>query len=208
VPRCCSSGKVLFSWGGLALRSNLWLIADPLADPSPRLNPSNRFIALLSQRECLRGKTGRFLESGLGIGFGPLQTAEKSGHGWDPVESSHIHAMVNAIAHIDVEASRLTKQGFVAGSAASVAVAGRVVLGIRLRVHNHAPQQLATFLALHQQATDELGGDLLGGAGEDGWGKCWEGLGGYGSGLGRWVEVIERRLGYAGIVQKRYGDLL
>jgi len=32
-------------------------------------------------------------------------------------------------------------------------------LGIRLRFHHHAPQQLALGLALHQQAADELGGD-------------------------------------------------
>jgi len=48
--------------------------------------------------------------------------------------------VVNAIAHIDVEASRLTKQRFVAGSAASVAVKGGVILGIRLRFHKYAPK--------------------------------------------------------------------
>jgi len=71
---------------------------------------------------------------------------------------------MNAIAHIHVKASRLTKQGFVAGGAAAVAVAGGLLLGIRLRFHNHAPQQLAIRLALHQQAADELGGNELGGA--------------------------------------------
>jgi len=74
--------------------------------------------------------------------------------------------VVNAIAHIDVKPPRLTKQCFVAGSAAAVAVTGGVVLGIRLRFHNHAPQQLAIVLASHQQAADELGGNLLGGSGE------------------------------------------
>jgi len=44
------------------------------------------------------------------------------------------------------------------------------------------PQQLATFLALHQQAANQLGGDHHGGAGEEGLRECWEGLGGYGSG--------------------------
>jgi len=61
-----------------------------------------------------------------------------------------------------------------------------LLLGIRLRFNNHTPQKLATFLAFHQQAADELGGSLLGGAGEEGLGErvweCWEGLGGYGSG--------------------------
>ena len=37
--------------------------------------------------------------------------------------------MVNAIAHIDIKPPRLTKERFVAGGAAAVAVAGRVVLG-------------------------------------------------------------------------------
>jgi len=66
-------------------------------------------------------------------------------------------------------------------------VAGGVVLGIRLRFHNHAPEQLTRGLALHQQAADELGGNLLGGAGEECLGEGWEvlgGRGGYGSGLG------------------------
>ena len=39
-------------------------------------------------------------------------------------------------------------------------------------------------LAFHQQAADELGGDNLGGAGEEGLGEVFGGRGGYGSGLG------------------------
>ncbi len=96
--------------------------------------------------------------------------------------------MVNAIAHIHIEKPWLTKECFVAGAAAAVAVAGGVILGIRLRFHNHAPQQLAIRLAFHQQAADEVGGDHLGGAGEEGLGKGWEvldGRGGYGSGFVR-----------------------
>jgi len=91
--------------------------------------------------------------------------------------------VVNAIAHIHIETPRLTKQGFVAGGAAAVAVAGRLLLGIRLHFHNHAPQQLAIGLAFHQQAADQLGGDQLGGASEEGLGKVLGGRGGYGSGL-------------------------
>ena len=52
--------------------------------------------------------------------------------------------------------------------------------------HNHAPQQLATFLAFHQQAADQLGGNELSGAGEETLGEDWEsvgGRGGYGGGL-------------------------
>jgi len=75
---------------------------------------------------------------------------------------------MNAIAHIHVKAPRLTKQDFVAAGAAAVAVAGGLLLGIRLRFHNHAPQKLAIRLALHQQAADEFGCNLLGGAGEEG----------------------------------------
>jgi len=58
---------------------------------------------------------------------------------------------------------------------------GGLLLGIRLRFHNHTPQQLATFLALRQQAADELGCNLLGGASKEGLGEGWEGLGGYGT---------------------------
>jgi len=41
------------------------------------------------------------------------------------------------------------------------------------------PQQTSP----QEQASDELGCNLLGGAGEEGLGECWEGLGGYGSGF-------------------------
>jgi len=96
--------------------------------------------------------------------------------------------VVHAIAHIHVKPPSLTKQRFVAGGAAVIPVAGGVVLRIRLRLHNHAPQQLAIRLALHQQAADQLGGNELGGAGEQGWGEMvWELLGrrgGCGSGFG------------------------
>ena len=51
-------------------------------------------------------------------------------------------------------------------------------------VSSHTPQQLPSGLALHQQAADELGGNLLGGAGEEGWGEVTGGRGGYGGGLG------------------------
>ena len=85
--------------------------------------------------------------------------------------------MVDAIAHIHVKPPRLPKQGFVAGGAAAIAVAGGLALAIRLRFHNYAPQQLTIRLAFHQQEADELGGDDLGGAGEEGLGEGWEVLG-------------------------------
>jgi len=60
-------------------------------------------------------------------------------------------------------------------NATVVAVAGGLLLGIRLRFHNHAPEHLAIGLAFYQQAADELGGDDLGGAGEEGLGEMvWE----------------------------------
>jgi len=62
-------------------------------------------------------------------------------------------------------------------------VAGGLLLGIRLRFHNHTPQQLAIRLPFHQQAADELGCNLLGGAGEEGLGEVLGGRGGYGGGL-------------------------
>ena len=49
--------------------------------------------------------------------------------------------------------------------------------------HNHAPQQLASGLAFHKQAADQLGGNLLGGAGEEGLGEVLGGRGGYGGGF-------------------------
>ena len=64
-------------------------------------------------------------------------------------------------------------------------MAGGLALAIRLRFHNHAPQQLAIRLAFHQQAADELGGNQLSGTAEEGLGQGWEGLGGYGSGFVR-----------------------
>jgi len=52
------------------------------------------------------------------------------------------------------------------------------------------PQRLAIHLALHQQAADELGRNLLGGAGEKGWGEVLGEGGGYGSGFGDGTEVV------------------
>ena len=92
--------------------------------------------------------------------------------------------MVNAIAHIHVKPPRLTKERFVAGGAAAVAVTGGVVLRIRLGFHNHAPEQLATLLAFHQQAANQLRCNHLCWAAEEGLGEGLGKRGGYGSGLG------------------------
>ena len=93
--------------------------------------------------------------------------------------------MVDAIAHIDVKTSWLTKERLVAGGAAAIAVASGVVLGIRLRFHHHTPEQAAVVLAFHQQAANQLRSNDLRWTAEEGMGQGWEvlaGLGGYGSG--------------------------
>jgi hypothetical protein len=67
-------------------------------------------------------------------------------------------------------------------------VAGGLGLAIRLRFHNHAPQQRASRLALYEQAANQRGGYDFGGAGEESSGEGWEvldGRGGYGSGWAR-----------------------
>ena len=49
-------------------------------------------------------------------------------------------------------------------------------------------------LAFHQQAADELGGNHLGRAGEEGLREVLGGRGGYGSGLSGWMEEKEYQL--------------
>ena len=58
-------------------------------------------------------------------------------------------------------------------------MAGRVVLRIRLRFHNHAPEQAAVLLAFHQSAAHQL---RL--AAEEGLAEVLGGSGGYGSDFG------------------------
>ncbi|GDX75096.1 hypothetical protein LBMAG41_01720 [Cyanobium sp.] len=65
-----------------------------------------------------------------------------------------------------------------------MAVAGGFALAVGLGFHNHTPQQLARGLAFHQQAADEIGGNQLTGAGEEGAGEGWRLIGGDGSGQG------------------------
>ena len=94
--------------------------------------------------------------------------------------------MVDAIADIHIETPWRTKQGFVLGRPTPIAVAGGVVLGIRLSFNDHAPEQAAVLLAFHQQAADEVVGDQLSAAEEEAAGESWGILGspgGYRSGL-------------------------
>ena len=67
-------------------------------------------------------------------------------------------------------------------------MASGVVLGIRLGFHHHAPEQAAVLLVFHQQATDEVGGNQLGGAGEEGLGEVLGEVGGYGGGFGEGMQ--------------------
>jgi hypothetical protein len=90
--------------------------------------------------------------------------------------------VVNAIAHNHIKKPRLTKERFAAGAAAAMPMAGRLLLRIRLRFHNHAPKQAAVLLAFHQQAPDQLGGIDLGRASKEGLEEGWEGFYGFGSG--------------------------
>ena len=106
--------------------------------------------------------TGLALGGG-GEGGGPQQHAAGP---FGPVRD-HVDAVVDAIAAVDVELARRTKQGLVAGTAPAVAVAGRVVLGVGLCLNNHSPQQRTAGLAADQQATDQLRGHHFGRAAEE-----------------------------------------
>jgi hypothetical protein len=68
---------------------------------------------------------------------------EISSPDWGLLRHGSLHAVVNAIAHIDIKPPWLTKESFVAGAAAAMPVAGGLGLAIRLRFHNHAAEQLA-----------------------------------------------------------------
>lgn len=80
--------------------------------------------------------------------------------------------MVDAIADIDVKTLWLTKERFVAGGAAAIAVAGGVVPGIRLLYHHQTPEQAAVCLTFHQPATNQRRGNDL----------CWTAKEGVGQG--------------------------
>jgi len=76
-------------------------------------------------------------------------------------------------------------------------VAGGFLLGIRLRFHNHAPQQFATFLRFTSRQPISSGATTPAGRQKNDWGSAWE------SGVARqwlwwgWEEAIRRRLGFA-----------
>ena len=107
----------------------------------------------------------------------PVASTPISSPAWGLLLHGSLHAVVNAIAHIHVKPPRLTKERFVAGATAAVAVIGGVVLRIRLGFHNHAPEQLAIRLAFHQQAANQLRCNHLGRAGEEAVGQVLGGRG-------------------------------
>ena len=111
--------------------------------------------------------------------------SEISSPDWFFLGHGSLDAVVDAIAHIHIKPPSLAKEGFVARGAAPMPVAGGLALAIRLRFHNHTPQQLSTCLAFHQQAANQFRCHLFRGAAEEGLGEGWEvldGRGGYGSG--------------------------
>ena len=85
--------------------------------------------------------------------------------------------MVDAVADIHIKPPWFTEQGFVLGGTAAIAVAGGVVLGIRLCFHDHAPKQAAIGLAFHQPAAHQIRSDDFCGAAEESMGQGWEILG-------------------------------
>ena len=52
-----------------------------------------------------------------------------------------------------------------------------IVLELRLRFHHHTPNQAAIVMPLHQPAVNQLRGNDLGWAAEEGVGQGWEMLG-------------------------------
>ena len=93
--------------------------------------------------------------------------------------------MVDAIADIDVKPPWLTEQGFVLRGTAAVTVTSGIVLGIRLRFHDHAPQQTSIRLAFHQPAANQVRSHDLSRTTEEGVRKGWGAMtnrAGYGSG--------------------------
>ena len=95
-----------------------------------------------------------------------------------------LDAVVDAVAHIHIPTPRIPKQGFVARGAAAMPMAGRLALAIRLRFHNHAPEQLSTCFPFHQQAANQLRRHLFCGAAEERSRQEWE--------------ILDMRDGYGG----------
>jgi hypothetical protein len=93
-----------------------------------------------------------------------LTTGPAALHSW----GGTLHTVVDAITHKTDKRPRLTKQDFILRAPVSIAAASGLLVRIRLRFHKNARQLLAIGLALHQQAADHPGGNLLAPTGEEG----------------------------------------
>ena len=70
----------------------------------------------------------------------PITNTEISNTGWCLLHHGSLDAVVDAIGEIHIPITWWTKQRFIAGGAAAIAVARRLALAIGLRFHNHATQ--------------------------------------------------------------------
>ena len=70
---------------------------------------------------------------------------------------------------------------------------GGIVLGIRLRFHDHAPEEAAIAIAFHQPAAHQVRTNCLCRTAEEGLPQSWEilgdGVNGYGSGFRKASEL-------------------
>ena len=105
--------------------------ADTRATASPLIQPRQPRppVALRSWGSAAKKSLGVFGAVAWEMAGRPVASTPISSPAWGLLLHGSLHAVVNAIAHIDIKPPRLTKERFVAGGAAAVAVAGRVVLG-------------------------------------------------------------------------------
>ena len=97
-----------------------------------------------------------------------------------------LNSSLGVMAILLAEPLRLTKQRLVLRRPTPIAVTGRLILRIRLRLHNHAPKQMSIRLAFHQPTAHQLRSHHLCRSAEERERQSWEilgdGLGGYESG--------------------------
>lgn len=100
----------------------------------------------------------------IGHGHGPQQ------HTIGPVLAvgDHIHAVMDAMTDVNVEAPGRAEQRFVGGGAAPVAMAGGLALAVGLGFHHQAPEEATILTALPQHAAHQVGAHPIGRAREKG----------------------------------------
>ena len=118
--------------------------ADTRATAPPLTKPSQptRLVAVRSRGGLWEKNLGVFGAVAWGLAGSTTGSTPISSPACGRLGHGSLDAVVDAIAHVDIKPPRFPKQGVVAGRAASMPVAGGVVLGIRLRFHNHGLQQL------------------------------------------------------------------